>query len=139
MAEPTVTSRRNDKDIAQDIQQLTHTYPPLSHDRHRIKISVEDGAVTLEGHVKAIPTWQYLVNNLDEIPGVQSVDASGLFSDEHLRREIGGLLPYGVKVVMEYGAAILTGRLPEGTAIEDLVRSVAGVKGVHRVITALND
>jgi osmotically-inducible protein OsmY len=137
MGETRTTAVRPDPDIEADIHRLMITYPPLAHDRHRVDIAVQDGAVTVSGHVKALPTYHYLLNNLSTVPGVKLVNADGFYNDEALRREVGRIVPYGIVVVMEYGAVILAGKLPEEFSIEDLVKEVALIPGVHRVITSL--
>lgn len=137
MAEPKVLSTsRPDIDIKTDVAHLLMSYPPLAHDRHQIKYTVEDGVVTLSGYVKAAPTFRYVLNRLPDIPGVKAVHTQDFYNDDALRLDIGRLVPPGVTVTMEYGAVILAGTLPEGTTVEDLVKEVALVSGVHRVLTS---
>lgn len=140
MAEPTPTAlvRSNDA-IESDILHIMRSFPPLTNDRHRIKIEVQDGAVTVSGYVKSKPTYLYLLNKLVHIPGVKSIQADELHDDGTIRLDVGHVVPAGIQVVVEYGAVILAGSLPDGMTVDELVRDVALVPGVHRVLTAFND
>lgn len=126
---------RPDEDILDDIHSLFTTYPPLQHDRHAVSIRVERGVVTLEGHIKAMPTYRYLQANLPKVKGIRVINADNLFEDETIRREVGKVIPVGMQVRVEYGVVILTGKLPEGAAVEDVVQQVASVKGIKRILT----
>ena len=135
MSDVSVTQKRPDADIRADIHHMEKSYPPLANDRHKVKFAVEDGVVTLSGYVKAPPTYNYVINSLKAITGIRSLDHSEFYCDEHLRLHVGAVLPSGVRVMVEYGAVVLTGTPPEGTKVEDIVREVGTVDGVHRVIT----
>lgn len=130
------TITRPDEDILADIHTLFSTYPPLQHDRHAVHIEVSRGVVTLKGYIKASPTYRYLQAHLPNVAGVRYIDADRLYDDEAIRRQVGKVLPLGVQVRMEYGTAILTGRLSEGVTAEEVVQRVASIEGVARVITA---
>lgn len=136
MSEPEMLFIRSDEDIAADIQRLFVHYPPLSHDRHRIKVSVSNGSVLLSGNVKAPISRRYALMNIPKIEGVVSVNADQLYDDESIRLEAGRRVPIGVQVIVEYGAVILAGNLPEGIQAETLADAVSQVPGVHRVITS---
>lgn len=136
MASPVTT--RPDVDIEEDIQRIMRTYPPLSHDSHRIQVQVQDGSVTISGYVKALQTARYLRNRIATTPGVRAVNADALFDDESIRLQVGRVIPVGVYVNPEYGAVILSGKPPSDVSVEDLVKKVALVPGVHRVITSFN-
>lgn len=130
---------RSDTSIESDIHRVLHgNYPPLKHDRHRIKAEVVDGVITLTGYVRTQPTFAYLMQQLNQIPGVQAVRATQFFNDEAIRLSVGHVVPMGVQVNVEYGAVILTGKLPEGMTVEDVVKQVGLVPGVHRVLTRLS-
>lgn len=126
---------RPDEDILDDIHSLFTTYPPLQHDRHAIFVQVERGVVTLAGHIKAMPTYRYLQANLPKVKGIRVINADNLFEDETIRREVGKVIPVGMQVRVEYGVVILTGKLPEGATVEDVVQQVASVKGIKRILT----
>lgn len=126
---------RADEDILDDIHDLFTTYPPLQHDRHAIEIRVERGVVTVAGHIKAMPTYEYLAFNLPKVKGIQHINADNLYEDETIRREVGKVIPLGIQVRIEYGAVILTGTLSSDMTVEDVVNKVAGVRGVGRIIT----
>ncbi|MCU0480132.1 MAG: BON domain-containing protein [Anaerolineae bacterium] len=127
---------RADEDILDDIHDLLTTYPPLQHDRHAIQIRVERGVVTVTGHIKAMPTYEYLAFNLPKVKGILHVNADDLYEDETIRREVGKVTPLGTQVRVEYGVVILTGQLPSDMSVEDVVNAVAEVRGVARIITA---
>jgi len=126
---------RPDEDILDDIHSLFTTYPPLQHDRHAVSIRVERGVVTLEGHIKAMPTYRYLQANLPKVKGIRHINADRLYEDETIRREVGKVIPVGMQVRVEYGVVILTGKLPEDMTVEDVVKHVALVNGVQRILT----
>jgi hypothetical protein len=137
MDQEEITLARHDLDIRADINRLMIRYPPLSHDRDQIEIDVQDGVVTLRGYVRSRPTYEYLLNHIPAIRGVKTVDHDEFFCDEVLRLQLGRLVPYGVIVNLDYGTAILTGKRPEDISIEKLVKQIAQIRGVHRVITSL--
>ncbi len=118
--------------------KVLHSYPPLSHDRHRVEIAVDDGVLTVSGYVKALPTYNYALNNLKAVAGLRGFNADNFHCDEVIRRDVGQAIPIGVQVNVEYGAVILAGRLPEDTDVEQIVRKVALVPGVHRVLTSFS-
>lgn len=130
----TITTRP-DEDILDDIRRLFSQYPPLQHDRHAVHVHVERGVVTLEGYIKAMPTYRYLQDKLPQIRGVRFINADRLYNDEIVRLAVAKVLPLGVQVRVEYGTAILTGKLPDGVTVEELVKRVAAVDGVSRVLT----
>ncbi|MFW5692049.1 MAG: BON domain-containing protein [Chloroflexota bacterium] len=138
MAETKEKAPRSDAQIEAEVQRVLHSYPPLVHDRHRLTITVNDGMLKVSGYVKSVPTYHYLRENLTRIEGVREVDANELYDDENIRRDVGQVVPYGVQVIVEYGAVILAGQLNEDAAVEDLVRKVALVPGVHRVLTTFS-
>lgn len=124
-----------DTDLEEAIHQIFVGYSPIMHDRHRVHIEVKDGHVALKGHVKSPVTRDFLVKNVPLVEGVRSVDASALYDDEAIRREAGQVVPPGVFVTVEYGAVVLSGKLPENMTLETLVAQVGQVSGVHRVLT----
>lgn len=129
-------SIRPDIDIEEEIHDLMMTYPPLAHDRHRLHIDVQNGGVIVKGYLKALPTLEYLLNRIEQVEGVKSIESSQLYNDETIRLQVGRVIPPGVFANLEYGAVILSGKLPEGITTEALVRNVGHVAGVHRVITS---
>lgn len=131
-----VKIERTDAELESDLHRLLHRYPPLAHDRHRVSVAVHDGVVTLKGFVKSIPTYAYVKEHVEAIPGIREIDATEFYNDEDIRLHAGHVIPYGVMVAVEYGAVILSGRMPESMTAEDLVKKVALVPGVHRVITS---
>ncbi len=126
---------RADEDILEDIRALFSQYPPLQHDRHAVHVHVERGVVNIEGYIKAIPTYRYLQDKLPRIRGVKFINADKLYNDDIVRLAVAKVLPLGVQVRVEYGTAILTGKLPDGMRVEDVVARVAAVDGVNRVVT----
>lgn len=127
----------SDIDIEANIYHTMAEYPPFMHDRHRVDFSIENGVVTVSGYVKSRVTYTYVVNRLKDIKGVREVVTGDFYNDDDLRRDVGHVVPPGVMVTMEYGGAILSGQLPEGTSVEALVKAVGLIPGVHRVITSL--
>lgn len=127
---------RSDLDIRADILSLMRGYPPLAHDRHQVKVMVENGDVTLTGYVKSLPTYRYLLDNVVRVAGVQSVNNDEFYNDETIRLQITRNIPCCVQVHSEYGVCVLTGELPEGITVEELVERAADTRGVQRVVTS---
>lgn len=136
MSEPQATTARPDEDILVDVDTLIVHYPPLVNDRHQFHVSVVGGTVTLSGYVKTPMTRRYLIDGVTVTPGVTQVSADGLYDDETLRIEVGGVVPAGVIVNVEYGAVILSGRIPAGKTEADVVDSLRSIPGIRRVITS---
>jgi hypothetical protein len=124
-----------DLDLEHALHQTFLGHAPLMHDRHRIALKVKDGHVTVTGHVKSSITRRYMAEHLSQVAGVQSLDLSGLYDDDTIRREAGHLVPPGVFVNVEYGAVILSGTLPPDMSIEALVGQIGALPGAHRVLT----
>lgn len=136
MTETQVIAVRSDLDIEADIQHLFAHYPPLAHDRHRIKVNVQEGVVTLVGYVKAPVSRHYALKNIPNVDGVKALKADNFYDDEMIRLEAGRKVPSGVQVIVEYGAIILAGSLPTGTTADVLVQVMSKVPGVHKVVVA---
>jgi osmotically-inducible protein OsmY len=126
---------RPDIDIHNDILDLIVHYPPLNADRHHIHVEVNNGAVVIHGHTRSPITLRYLLDVIDEVEGVQSVDASRFYSEEAIRLEAGRVIPPGVLVNNRYGTLVLSGKLPNGMTIDELVAAVSNIPGVERVVT----
>lgn len=136
MAETTqAPATRPDVDIEAEIHRLMQHYGPLINDRHRIQVDVSDGVVTVGGYVKTQTTANYFLNSVQRIDGVKDIVQQGFFVDEHIRRDVGHVIPPGLSVYVEYGAVVLSGRLPDESDVESLVAEVVKVPGVNRVLT----
>mgnify|MGYP005839960851 FL=1 len=110
-------------------------YPPLAHDRHSIRIRVNEGQVILSGYVRTLATRRYFLTSLAGIAGVVGVQAEALFDDETLRLEAGQVIPPGVVVARcQYGSLVLSGQLPPGMSAADVAARVRQVPGVRRVL-----
>lgn len=135
MAETTVSERRDDLDILEDIDHLIAHYPPLMKDRHAIKCSIKEGFVTVSGHTQSPNTRRYFLDNLPLVDGVTGVNADQFFDDETIRLDAGRSLPFGVRVgKVQYGVVILTGELPEGANATDITTPIQQIPGVQRVL-----
>lgn len=129
---------RPDIDIQAEIERKMLNYPPLTKDRHNVRIQVNDGVVKLYGHVQTPNTRHFFVNAVPTVEGVVAVDSSELYDDESLRLEVGRLLPVGVNVGRsQYGNIVLVGRLPDGVSLADVETKVREVPGVRQIIAAL--
>ena len=128
---------RPDVDIEEDIRKIIAHYPPLQADRYQLHLEAHGGAVTLSGHVKSLINHRYLVDRVRAIDGVSSVNSDQLYCEETIRIESGRPLPKGVIANAVYGTVILTGTLPQGKTAEDVVKDVALIPGVVRVVTKL--
>lgn len=126
---------RQDMDISEDIQTVIAHYPPLTADRHHVRVHVQSGVVILEGHVKTPITRLYLVERVAMLDGVRGVSADGLYDDETIRLEVGHCLPDGVLANPAYGVLVLNGDLPEGMTEVEVAQLAASVPGVSKVVT----
>ncbi len=126
---------RPDVDIEEDIYNLIAHYPPLVSDRHQLRIEARSGEVILSGHVRSLITRRYLLDRVRAIAGVTSVNADQLYCEETIRIESGRPIPQGVIANAIYGTVVLTGTLPTGTSADDVVKNVALIPGVERVVT----
>jgi osmotically-inducible protein OsmY len=132
----TTFTQRPDIDIQADIDRVITHYPPLQKDRHAIQTRVENGVVTVSGHVQTPITRRYLLTQLPTVPDVKSVNADQFFDDETIRIEAGSDIPVGVILgKVYYGTAVLSGQLPPDTTAEEVAKRVANVVGVKRVVT----
>ena len=132
----TIPSSDTDIDILARIQHELSSYPPFMADRHRVHFSVSDGVVHVSGHVKSPITETFVVNRIRNVPGVSDVIDDDFYNDEEIRLDVGSVIPPGVMVTVEYGAVILSGKLPEGTTVEQLVHKAGQLPGVHHVVTS---
>ena len=132
-----IPAARPDIDIEQDLPHVFNGYPPLQHDRSRLSISVEDGVITLTGHVKTAQAREYFAREAAKIKGVKSVDVSETYDDEALSIKSGQVTPVGVYTMVSYGAVVLTGERPEGVTDEQLVAKVEQIPGVRKVLLNL--
>lgn len=126
---------RPDVDIVEDIYNIIAHYPPLQADRHRLRIAVQDGVVTLTGHVKSPITRRYLLDQAAKVSGVLAVDGEQLSTEETIRLEAGQRIPPGVIANAYYGTVILTGTPPDGASADDIARELSLIPGVERVVT----
>src|SRR5262249_23924221 len=121
---PMTQASRPDVDIEEEIHNLITHYPPLQADRHHFECEVNNGVVTFSGHVKSMISRRYLVDHTAEVRGVRSVESKALYTEEDIRLEAGRRIPTGVIANASYDAVILTGALPQGKSVEDVVKEV---------------
>jgi osmotically-inducible protein OsmY len=126
---------QSDAELEAAINAIITHYPPLMNDRRHLTVQVENGAVTVSGHTRTIITCTYLVDALKRMPGIVSLNIDNLYSDDHIRLEVGKVIPVGVYSNVNQGVVILSGRLPKGKTIEEVVTAVEQVKGVRAVRT----
>ncbi len=133
MSEPIVVTQRDDTAILEDISHLIATYPPLTNDRPAIHVSVNDGNVTVKGHVLTTNTRRYFLSRLTSVEGVKSVSAENLYDDSAIRLQLSHLIPAGVQANTRYGIVILSGEHPND--IEALANQVLALDGVEKVVS----
>lgn len=133
MSEPIVVTQRDDTAILEDISHLIATYPPLTNDRPAIHVSVNDGDVTLKGHVLTSNTRRFFLSRLTSVEGVKSVNAENLYDDSTIRLQLSHLIPAGVQANIRYGVVILSGEHPNN--IEALANQVLTLDGVEKVVS----
>jgi hypothetical protein len=136
MTETQAATQRHDLDILDDVERLIAQYPPARKDQHAINTDVKNGHVILTGHVQTPITRRYLLDMIPTIEGVRSVAADAFFDDENTRLDIGKVIPVGVILArIQYGIAVLAGKLPDGTNGDELAARVSQVPGVARTVT----
>jgi osmotically-inducible protein OsmY len=128
------TIARDDSEILEDVEHLIATYPPLTKDRHAIHTHVENGIVTISGHVLSPNTRRYFLDHAAQVAGVKEVHAEGFYDDSSIRLDVSRVLPTGVQAVVRYGGIVLAGEPPHDTSIEQLADKVLSVPGVVKVI-----
>lgn len=133
MSEPIVVTQRDDTAILEDISHLIATYPPLTNDRPAIHVSVNDGDVTLKGHVLTSNTRRFFLSRLTSVEGVKTVNAENLYDDSTIRLQLSHLIPAGVQANIRYGVVILSGEHPND--IETLANQVLTLDGVEKVVS----
>jgi len=140
MAETQGITVRPDIDIAEDIEDRVEHYPPTMRDRHHFHVSVHEGMVTLKGYVTSPISRRWLLDMIPQIEGVRGLDADELYDDETIRIEVGRALEPGTMFArVEYGAVILTGRVPHGKKAQDYVKKASKIPGVRQVINAFRN
>ena len=139
MIEAQTPVTRADADIAAEIEDVIVRYPPLAHDRNHLHVDVRNGMATISGHLRTYNTRDFLLQALESIDGLRGADTSYLHIDDGIRIAVGRVIPVGVFANAEYGTVVLSGELPDGTTVDELVSRVGAVPGVRRVIIALRD
>lgn len=134
MADAQASTTRLDMDILADIQLWIYTYPPLSHDRRHIHVSVEDGVAHVSGNIKTPITRDYLHKHIREVPGVRQIEDANLYDDDSIRLGLGNIVPPGALANPEWGMVVLSGKLPSGETLEALVGQIGQIAGVHKVV-----
>jgi osmotically-inducible protein OsmY len=133
MSEPIVITQRDDTAILEDIGHLIATYPPLANDRHAINVAVNNGAVTVSGHVMTTNTRRFFLSRITSVEGVKSVDAENLHDDNAIRIQLSPLISAGVQANVRHGVVILSGEPPQN--IEELANKILALRGVEKVVS----
>lgn len=133
MSEPIVITQRDDTSILEDINHLIATYPPLANDRHAIRVNVNNGAVTVTGHVMTTNTRRFFLSRITSVEGVKSVDAENLHDDTAIRILLSPLIPAGVQANIRHGVVVLSGTPPQD--IEALANKILELRGVEKVVS----
>ena len=141
----------NDSALRQDILDELEFEPSI--DANDIGVAVEDGVVTLTGHVSSYGQKEAVERAVSRIKGVRAIAqeievrlplSTGDADDEIARRVIdtlkwSTLVPDNrVQVLVQDGWVTLTGTLEwnyQKTGAGDAVRHIDGVRGVTNVIT----
>jgi osmotically-inducible protein OsmY len=129
-----------DLDIREAIYDRMVGFPPVMHDRHRLHIEVQNGVAIVKGYVNTEITRSLLVERiLSGIDGLVGVDTKELYDDDTILRSASRFIPLGIFMNVQYGAVILSGKLPEGMTAQELVNQIATVPGVNRILTNLQN
>lgn len=125
-----------DIDVHSAVNDLIVHYPPLAHDRPHIHYEVNNGHVTVHGNLKSRLVYDYFLNKLPTVRGVQYVDHSRLYDDDEIKKQVARLIPSGVFVNVEYGLLKLTGTLTGEMTPQELVKRISVIPGITRIVTA---
>jgi hypothetical protein len=128
-----VETTRVDADIQADIDHIIRMYPPLTHDRPFLDVTVSNRQVTVKGYLRTAITRRYLENALKNLPGVAGINTTGLYSDDEIRLEVGQKMPAGVNCNVLHGVVVLA--VPDGVAADKLVKIAQKVPGARAVRT----
>lgn len=120
-----------DEDILEDIREFIRGYDPLKRDREHFDYTSVNGHVTLVGHTRSAKSRRVLVDNVPDVPGVMTMDASQLYDDETLRFDVGKVLPHGTFIRVNFGSVVITGTLPSGADANAVVEAVKAIEGVR--------
>ncbi len=129
-----------DIDVERGVEHLMALYPPMVKDRKSVRIQVQDGVVTLSGHVLTPNTRDFMLSRIPNVPGVTAINTDALYDDVSVRLNVAHLLPDGVRLArVQYGVLVLTGTLPAGMTTEQLAARIGAVPGVEHIIMQFED
>ena len=137
MTETTGQPAITDEGILLRIHDFMRSYDPLNAAREHLKFEVLDGVVRVTGHVQGARQKLVLLDNLPNLPGVVSVDNTGLYDDDTVLYNVGVLLPRGARARLSYGDVTLIGTAPADIDVDKLMMAVSEVPGVLEVINRL--
>ena len=127
----TTLVKRPDVDIEEDIRKFVRSYSPIKQAQGHFEYSVKDGHVTISGHVRSVQAHRVMIDNIPDIEGVVSMDASQFYNDEDLRIKLGTAVSSGVLVRVNYGSVVVTGHLPPGKTADEIIEAVKKAPGVR--------
>lgn len=126
---------REDGAIYEAILGLIAHYPPLQAEHGHLHVSVTGGIAILSGTLRGKITRRYLIEQVSRLEGVAAVDAQGLYDDETIRLEVGGLLSEGMIANVNSGVVSLSGEVPDAAAFDALAPQIALIPGVKRILS----
>ena len=125
----------HDSDIEHAVYQLLGDNFGSQMSRQHLSVMVINGVVKVSGHIASSIGYQLFMDNLANIDGVVAIDDETLYNDEDLRMEISSLLPKGLRVRISHGIVALSGYATPDTDINEVISSIAKVRGVASINT----
>jgi hypothetical protein len=122
---------RPDMDIEEDINGSLRDFAPLKAARGFFKIQSTSGNVKLSGNVGSPQAKLMLLHYVLKTAGVTNVDMSDLYDDEDIRLNVGGIIPEGILVNVQFGRVVLSSTLPDGH--QETLRRVQSAAGIRKV------
>ena len=119
-------------DIEDDINAVLRNFSPLKAARRFFKVQATDGNVKVSGNSGSPQAKHVLLDYIKKTSGVINVDMSTLYDDENIRLNIGGVVPEGILVNVQFGSVVLDSKLPDGN--QETLRRVRSVAGIRKVV-----
>jgi hypothetical protein len=123
---------RPDMDIEDDINASLRDFSPLKAARFFFQVRSTNGNIKVRGNSGSPQAKRVLGEYIHRIRGVNNVDLSDLHDDESIRLKLGGMLPEGILVSVQFGSVVLISTLPDGN--REILHKVRSLAGVRRVV-----
>ena len=128
----TEVQTRPDMDIEEDINAVLRNFSPLKAARRYFKVQSTNGNVKVSGNSGSPQAKHVLLDYIKKTRGVINVDMTTFYDDEDIRLNIGGMVPDGIRVNVQFGSVVLDSKLPNGD--QEILRRVQSAAGIRQVV-----